>query len=147
MLDQDDVWPPTALRHHIEARQQHPNADATWGSQQLFLEPGASCPSWLRPHFLEHPTRGTFFSGFLARREVFERVGPLDESYLMGSDTDWFARAQEAQLNTIHLPEVTLLKRVHSENHSAQVETAHLDLTRALHASLQRRRAQTPNSR
>jgi len=140
LLDQDDLLQPEALEKHLEVWETEPTAQITRGNEKMVLVEGHSYPSWLKAETLDVVRIGTNFSSFVIHRSLFDTVGPLDESYSMGSDTDWFARAREKNVAFSPVEFLTTVRRIHGTNHSAQVTTAQVDLTTLLHASILRRR-------
>lgn len=78
----------------------------------------------------------------LARREIFGRVGRFDPRFPVGEDTDWFARARDAGLGPVVLPEVLVRKRVHGGNASLSAARTNDLLLRALRHSIARKRGE-----
>jgi glycosyltransferase involved in cell wall biosynthesis len=140
-LDADDLWPAHKLRVQVAYLLEHPETDYVVAHLRNFLEPGHERPAWLRPELLEHEQVAFSTGTLLARRRMFERIGTFDTRFVVGDDTDWFARAQAAGLVAAVLPEVLLERRIHDRNHTGET----LDLCRStaieiLKASLDRRR-------
>ena len=77
----------------------------------------------------------------LYRREVFERVGPFDESLRQCDDWDWFLRARELGVRLLLHREVVLLQRIHLGNLSRDRETNARFTALAFKRALDRRRA------
>ena len=76
-------------------------------------------------HEIDSPS-GAFF---LARREVIDEVGMLDEDYFMyGEDIDWAYRIKEAGWKIMYVPEVSIIhyKGISSgiKDHSRELSTA-----------------------
>lgn len=140
-LDQDDLWPVQALARHREHWRAHPETDGTMGRQHIFLQEGVPRPVWLKNEWLLSDQPGSTLGALVLRREVWERIGPFDASYSMGSDSDWLMRSREAGVHFAPLADVTLQRRIHEGNHSHDISTMRTDLIRALHLSLQRRKA------
>jgi glycosyltransferase involved in cell wall biosynthesis len=140
-LDADDLWPAHKLRAQVAHLLEHPETDYVVAHLRNFLEPGHERPAWLRPELLEHEQIAFSTGTLLARRRMFERIGTFDTRFVVGDDTDWFARAQAAGLVAAVLPEVLLERRIHDRNHTGET----LDVCRStaieiLKASLDRRR-------
>ncbi len=76
----------------------------------------------------------------LARRSVFERVGPFDARLEHCEDVDWFMRAQECRMTFEVLERVVLLYRRHEHNMSRDAAKVSHHLTRVMKRSLDRRR-------
>jgi GT2 family glycosyltransferase len=76
----------------------------------------------------------------LIRRPAFDRVGLFDETLRVGEFIEWWARAQDAGLRVVTVPEVVLRRRIHATNTGIVRADSRVDYTRALRAALQRRR-------
>jgi glycosyltransferase involved in cell wall biosynthesis len=59
---------------------------------------------------------GYVFQSSLIRREVFERVGMLDETLRRAEDTEWFARARDAGVTVEVLADVLVYRHLHGQN-------------------------------
>ncbi len=90
------------------------------------------------------PIPGLVAGAMLARREAFARVGPFPENLSVGEFVDWHARACEAGIARVVLPEVVLLRRIHGGNRTLVSRDAPGDYVRVLKAALDRRRAAGP---
>lgn len=139
-LDQDDLWLPRRLETQMRLLLADPALDWAIGQHRLvaIAEPGAD---WVRPEFLERPLPGFLPGCMLVRRTAWDRVGPFDAGYRIGSDSDWIMRAQTAGLALGTVPEEVLLRRIHAGNASRDMGTFYQGLMRAVRAHLLRRRA------
>jgi glycosyltransferase involved in cell wall biosynthesis len=117
-LDQDDWWEPVKLQRQLDYLRAHPEVDYVTTRQRLFISPGAGTPIWLRPEQLEHSQPGQTPSALLARKALFDRLGPFDPQHTLTSDADWFARAAAAGVKSHELPEDLVHRRVHGDNHA-----------------------------
>ena len=90
---------------------------------------------------LDRPVPGLVMEALMARKRVFEQVGPFDPSFPVSEDTDWFARARDAGVPMAVLPDVLVRKRVHSANSSLGTPAINALLLRAMRGSIQRKRA------
>jgi glycosyltransferase involved in cell wall biosynthesis len=104
--DADDVAFPRRLELSARHLSANPADGAVLGQQEVLVEEGARVPFWDRGSG-DGPAREGARSGGLAsltahpctmavRREVFEQVGPFDETMRHGEDTDWLLRVSEA---------------------------------------------------
>jgi len=75
----------------------------------------------------------------LIRRDAFAKVGPLATEWRVGEFIEWYARAEEAGLSHLMLPEVLLHRRVHDGNLTRRDRRAGIDYARILHAVAARR--------
>lgn len=141
-LDSDDRWVPEKLSSQVDALDRDPKLDYVIGHVRFFLEPGMPEPPGYRSQFDggEHvaPMPGTL----LARREVFDLVGPFRTEYRIASDVDWFKRLQDAGMRSEVVPEALIHKRIHDSNLTHfQAESMNAEMIDLLRASVHRRRA------
>ena len=71
-------------------------------------------------------------------RESFERVGLFSTEHCVGVTVDWFARATEAGLKTLVVPEVVLERRLHTENNGLRESNQRSQYLQVLKASIDR---------
>jgi hypothetical protein len=64
----------------------------------------------------------------------------FDPQYRIGSDSDWFLRAKDAEMEMTVLSDVLLYKRVHDKNESSRVQQSSRELLAQVRRSLHRRR-------
>lgn len=134
-LDHDDLCLPRALEARIE-RFQDPSAppvEIVMGmTQRVALVDG---------HEVFDPWAARLFGAAMVRREVFDRVGLLDEALLYGEDVDWFLRVREHTVPLVFLQEITLHYRIHKDSLMSDTRLAKLYLLQVLKKSLARRAA------
>lgn len=141
-LDSDDRWVQEKLSSQVRVLDSRPELDYVIGRVRYFLEPGMPEPPGYRPEYdgAEHaaPMPGTL----LARRAVFDRVGPFRTEYEIASDVDWFARLKDAGMRGAVVPEALIHKRIHDANLSHfQAGSMNAELVDLLRASIHRQRA------
>ncbi|MEP6835377.1 MAG: glycosyltransferase [Gemmatimonas sp.] len=139
-ISHDDIWTENKLALQLTYLQQHPEAMGCVAHIQHFLAEGAEIPASFRASLLDESVVGYVPEALLVRREIFARVGLLDESYAAAEDTEWFARARDAGCMIGLLPETLLLKRVHGANTSLAGERLNKHLLMALRGSIARKR-------
>lgn len=139
-IDQDDRWTPDKLTDQVEHLRQHPELGYVLGNQRMFLEPGYARPAWLAAELLERPHAGYLPGTLLVRRATLDEVGHFDPAVRLGSDVDWFVRANEAGVRMEVIDSIVMEKRIHGDNLSADPGSSD-ELFRMLHASIRRRRA------
>lgn len=139
-ISHDDLWLPDKLYRQIAYLQAHPEVSCTLTMVEHFLEPGTSPPPGFRLELLERPYPGWIMETLVARRAAFDRVGGFDPIFPVGEDTDWFARARDAGVVPVVLPEVLVRKRVHGDNSSLKEPHINPLLLLALRRSIERKR-------
>lgn len=140
-LDADDLWTPGKLAAQIEALEGAAAPDIVLGAVQQFISPDAPRDFRSRISCPPTPMPGFCAGAMLARRAVFERVGPFDPSLRLGSFIDWFDRAASLGVRTVVLPEIHLLRRLHGGNFSLRESAARSDFARVAKAAIDRRRS------
>jgi glycosyltransferase involved in cell wall biosynthesis len=142
-LDADDLWTPNKLSLQVDCLLKHPHIGYTLARQRNFLEPGTDRPAWLRKELLLKDYVGTLQT-LVARRKVFEQVGVFDPTFRINEDMDWFARAKDAGIPMIVVPEVLAYRRIHSTNLGYQAQVGDPVLFRTLRASIRRKGNRRP---
>lgn len=139
-LDQDDSWTPGKLAAQMALLLADPALDWVIAQHRMELldEPGAN---WARPDFFDRPLPGFLPGCMLVRRSAWERVGPFDESYRIGSDTDWIMRARTAGLRMASVPEVLMVRRIHAANASRDAKQFYESMMRCVRTHMLRQRA------
>ena len=128
-LDADDRWDPRWIERALAALADDPELELVFGHVQEF-EGEAT---------LGEARAGAVMGGLVARRAVFERIGPLEENDGQGEFLEWLLRAREHGVRERMLPEVVLHRRRHEGNRSRSDETGR-DYARILKSALDRRR-------
>lgn len=140
--DADDRWADGALAERLGYLQTQPGCDAVIGQVVSESLDGESVtPQQLLR--LGQPLPGFTPGALLARRHVFQRVGPFDETLTIGADSDWFVRLQQSTLTLAVLPAVVLRKGVRAGSLSTDLETYRGELLRVARGFLERRRSMT----
>lgn len=116
-LDADDVWHPQKLERQMARFDARPELEicvthlsAFWEdevrheqAQRGVLGKGGAMPGYV-------------MQTMLARRQSFEKAGPLNPALRYGEDTDWFIRARDSGLEIELIPDVLLYRRFHANN-------------------------------
>lgn len=140
-LDDDDLWPDEKLVRQAQYLLEHPDVLAVSGKIQWFHtwdQQSRPVPSD-QDQVIVHVNLGAY----LLRRELLERIGPLDANLIFAEDVDFVLRLIDGGLSFAILPQVMLLYRRHAESMTAQkLERETIDYRKALFASLKRRRHQ-----
>lgn len=139
-LDQDDRWTPDKLSTQIRIMKEDPGLGFVLAHQLITLAPGVEKPGWLKGEQVNHPCPGYLPGTFLVRRAIFDHVGPFNEGYKSGSDSEWFFRAKDMGVPMRILPDVLLHRTIHRENQSHDTATANRELLLMVRNSLKKRK-------
>lgn len=139
-ISHDDRWMPAKLERQVAALEANPEILLSFTHVQHVLDEGASPPPGFRMTLLERPVPGFIMETLVARRTAFDKVGLFDPSFAVGEDTDWFARARDALVPTVVIPETLVVKRVHDANASLTHAGINSLLLKALRQSIARKR-------
>ncbi len=140
-LDADDRFTPAKLRVQLPALE---GAELVFGHVRQFLCPSLDPGEAAKLRVDTAPTPGYLLGALLLSRESFARVGPFREDLTVGEFVDWMARAREAGLREVCVPEVVLERRVHASNTGRRERSARGDYVAVLKAALDRRRKREP---
>jgi GT2 family glycosyltransferase len=144
-LDADDLWHPEKLTRQTARFAARPELDLcvtharNFWILELLHESAAR-----RTDPREQGVPGYFTSALLARRTLFDRIGPFDPLLRHSDDTEWFLRAADRGAVLELLPEVLTYHRLHHANmsHEGGAE-ARREYLRLLKQSLDRRRSRS----
>jgi glycosyltransferase involved in cell wall biosynthesis len=140
-LDADDLWHPAKLERQVACFQHRCELELCVTHVQNFWVPELKDEAdRFRNHRLTRPLPGYVTQTLLARRALFERVGPFNVALRHGDAQDWFLRAAEEGAVMKLLPDVLVYRRLHHGNFSREVSAAHDDHLLIIKASLDRRR-------
>lgn len=138
-LDADDTF--TAEKFALQAARldNHPEIDIVIGQRRyMVLEFREDAAPPFSAYRADHLTLQ--FGACLFRREVFDRVGLLDESMQMCEDWDWFMQARESGIPLMLHRDIVLIQRVHTGNITRQREAGAQFTLHMMRRSLARRR-------
>jgi glycosyltransferase involved in cell wall biosynthesis len=139
-LDADDLWTPDKLERQTAVLRASPEVDMVFGRARQFHSPDLAPAARERIAGAGSVLAGYVPGAMLIRRAAWHRVGPFTTAARVGEFLDWYARAQDAGLRDVLLPEVLLLRRLHGDNLGRRERAAALDYAKVLKASLDRRR-------
>jgi len=139
-LSHDDLWMPGKLHCQVAELSARPELMFTVGMVRFFLEPGCKVPRGFRPELFRGEHVGRIMETLVARREVFEIVGPFDTDLPFGEDVDWFSRAANLGVPMTVIPRLLLHKRVHDANTSIDIDRSDQVLLQVLHRAVARKR-------
>jgi Predicted glycosyltransferases len=135
----DDIWEKRKLELQLQLLADKPELQMVAGLARHFLD--AECknvPSGFRKELLE-PHVAFVPESLLARKTVFDVVGPFDDQLETAEDVDWFCRARDLKIPSGVVSEVILRKRIHSSNAHLARSNDHF-LLQALQKSVQRKK-------
>jgi glycosyltransferase involved in cell wall biosynthesis len=140
-LDADDRYAPGKLTRQVAILEADPQVDMVSGAVSEFVEEGLrpTDRAALRAPVRARPARLT--GTILVRKEAFERVGFFAEGMRRGEGLDWFLRVDECGLTVRRMPEIVLMRRLHSSNTGIRERGQEGEYARILKAALDRRRA------
>ena len=141
-MDADDVSLPDRVERQWAALAEDPGLDVVFGHVREFVSPELTEEqrASVRPPTPE-PTPWISANLMLVRRESFERVGPFSEELRVGVTVDWCARARDAGLRHVILPDVVVERRIHLTNNGIRERDSKSQYVHVLKAALDRRRA------
>ncbi|HWA44639.1 MAG TPA: glycosyltransferase [Hypericibacter adhaerens] len=123
-LDHDDVWPEGRLGAMFDALQATPSLEAVFGRV-------VNTDSALRP--IAPPIPSRLITAMLARRDLFERVGPFRTDLAHAANVDWISRAEAGGMQSRFLDRIVLWRRIHGENMGVRDRgTARTDMLRVI---------------
>ena len=142
-LDHDDLLTPDFIARHLQAFEQHPEADLVYCDDLLIDELDKPIRVIQRPQYSDRKSliRDTFRCGFpvvpfrtCIRRSVFDKIGLFDETLLIAEDYDMMRRFIKHGLKIHHLNEPVYLRRMTSHslsrNHTPEKAKCHFDVVR-----------------
>jgi glycosyltransferase involved in cell wall biosynthesis len=133
-VDADDLWTPGKLNRQAALLAEQPGLDAVFGHAEHFR---GDDPTVITIRAQPAYSKGTM----LIRRAAYDRAGAFSSEWRLGEFVDWYARAVDAGVSSVMLPDVLLLRRVHDNNMGVLHRADHGDYARVLKAVLDRRRA------
>jgi glycosyltransferase involved in cell wall biosynthesis len=146
-LDYDDLWLPAKTEVQLAALEADPGVAIALGLVQQWVSPEIEtdvAALWRVP---SEPQRGLNLGAALARREVWERVGPWPVGIELSDGLHWFLRARSLGLRELMLPSIVMRRRVHGQNHSLLSRHERAEYARVLKGSIDaRRRGSAPPS-
>jgi glycosyltransferase involved in cell wall biosynthesis len=140
-LAADDEWTPRKLEAQTARLAAPPRVDACVGLVEHVADGAAGPLPSLRAELLERALPARLPETLLVPRAVWERVGRFRSECGTSFDFDWFLRAADMAVEIAVVPEVVLIKRLHADAQTQTSPTTHSGILRAVHESVQRKRA------
>lgn len=138
--DCDDLWLPKKLEWQKQAIEQQTHPAMIFGQVQQFLSPELDASNREMLEFDGKIGPGWMASNLVLRNRDFDRAGPFDTAIRIGEFIEWFARAKDAGLAPVMLPELTCRRRIHKNNTGRRDRDKRHDYLHALKKTLDRRR-------
>lgn len=115
-LDGDDVWPPSSLADRV-AVARATGADIVYGVVRQVMKDGETPDA-------RHPTDlpARMLGAMLIRRRCFDVTGGFDESLRTLYSIDWNSRAEQLGFQNAICPDIVLLRRIHGQNLTSNVD-------------------------
>jgi glycosyltransferase involved in cell wall biosynthesis len=135
-LDADDRMAPRRLTAQLDHLEEHPETGCVLMRQELVVEEGAADRSMSLRASVEWPPMTA-----CVRREASELVGGFDPSLRIAHDTDWLFRLRDAGVGIDILPDVGLIRRMHRDNLTHELEVIRGELFRIVRARVRRGRS------
>ncbi len=148
-LDADDLWMPDKLARQMQMMQAEPTCEAVLGGVKNFISPELDERQRQILAKSAAQTGNLHIGSMLIRRDAFLRVGLFNTRWRHGEFIDWWARAMRVNLIYKILPEVVLLRRLHTSNMTRREKDGRKEYLPMLRELLAQRRAtatQTKNS-
>jgi glycosyltransferase involved in cell wall biosynthesis len=137
-LDADDLWQQDKLARQVARFAARPDLEVSVTHIQNFWIPELHAEAErLRDHPIAAPQPGYVTVTMLARRDVFDRVGPFNTALSVGDPMEWFARAIEQGIQIELLPDTLVYRRMHQHNLSWE-SGASRQMTGAMKAAMLR---------
>jgi glycosyltransferase involved in cell wall biosynthesis len=141
-VDCDDLWLPRKLEMQMAALARETKPAMVFGHLEQFVSDDLSAEESARLRVETTPVPGVAASTLLMRRRDCSRTGNFDESLSTGEFIEWRARATDAGIKTVVIPEVVARRRVHRTNmgRAGNASELHGQYVRMLKKVLDRRR-------
>lgn len=143
----DDIWLPDKLSTQMAVFEREPATQVVTCLMEYFLSPGeTTLPAGFRPHLLEGAHPGHNCETMVARRSLFDEIGPFDPEFDVAFDVEFFARVADA--GAVHgvVQQTLVRKRIHaSAHHLAFADRNNQQLLRIAARSMARKRSEGGN--
>jgi glycosyltransferase involved in cell wall biosynthesis len=115
-IDADDLWSVESLACRLACLAVRGGPDAVVGRTQNFWSPDLVDVEAARVRIHQRAFQAEVLPALVVRRDVFRRVGPLDETLRTGAAIDWVSRARRAGVRIAYVDDVVLHRRIHASN-------------------------------
>jgi glycosyltransferase involved in cell wall biosynthesis len=121
-LNSDDVLLPGTLAHVVNYFISHPDVDIVYGNRIFIDREGLEVGRAVLPR---HDGKTLRYADYIPqetmfwRKRVWDRLGPIDESFHYAMDWDFILRAQAAGFKFVRLPRFLSCFRIHDAQKTA----------------------------
>jgi glycosyltransferase involved in cell wall biosynthesis len=143
-LDADDRFLPDKLERQFAALAADLALDMVFGHVREFVSPELAPEDRAALRGPSPPGPFVAPNAMLIRRGSFDRVGLFATDVRVGEGVDWYARATEAGLKGLTLPDVVVERRLHDSNTGIRERDSRSDYLQVVRSALERRRAPGP---
>jgi glycosyltransferase involved in cell wall biosynthesis len=139
-LDADDRFRPRKIELQMAVFERDRSVDAVFGHMSEFISPDLGPAEAARLRSPVHDAPWPTPNLMTVTRDAFFRVGPFSTTLRVGIGVDWYARALEAGIKQVMLPDVVLERRLHTQNNGIRERASRAQYLHVLKASIDRRR-------
>ncbi len=139
-LDADDLWTHWHTEALFQAIEDNPEYDMVIGELEQFISPELETT---HSHLLRKELKvmpGYHPGCMLIKTESFKIAGMFNEKLELAETVDWFARADQAGLNILHVKELVYKRRIHDRNQGLTKKQHIVEYTQVLREKLIRDR-------
>lgn len=121
-LNSDDMLLPGTLAYVANYFTSHPHVDVVYGHRVFIEREGLEVGRAVLP---SHDGKALQYADYIPqetmfwRKRVWDRIGPIDESFHYAMDWDFIMRAQEAGFKFVRLPRFLACFRIHDAQKTA----------------------------
>ncbi len=121
-LNSDDVLLPGTLAHVVNFFMSHPDVDIVYGNRIFIDREGLEVGRAVLPR---HDGKALQYADYIPqetmfwRKRVWDKIGPIDESFHFAMDWDFILRAQAAGFKFVRLPRFLSCFRIHDAQKTA----------------------------
>ncbi|KRQ14815.1 glycosyltransferase family 2 protein [Bradyrhizobium sp. DASA03076] len=115
-LNSDDMLLPGTLAHVVDYFMSHPDVDIVYGNRIFINRDGLEVGRAVLPR---HDDKTLQYADYIPqetmfwRKRVWDKIGPIDESFHFAMDWDFILRAQAAGFKFVRLPRFLSCFRIH----------------------------------
>ncbi|MGK2964546.1 MAG: glycosyltransferase family 2 protein [Tepidiformaceae bacterium] len=135
-LDADDYWEPSKTERQMAILTTSPELKIVMCQHRYHVENAELLSRHQLLEVAAGPRDSALPSGWLLHRQLFDEIGPFNEEIHMGEDLEWLLRAQRLGYAPHMIHEPLVVRRVHGENLTADLQAARAGLFSVLRGHL-----------